>query len=243
LIFRRGCGGFSERAAAVMSTLLLSLAAFTAFHVLPSTPLRGMLIASLGRPAFMALFSLVSVALTVWVYVAFRHAPVETAYWATGQGMRMASAVVMLFAFLLLTFAATERRPVILTGENVLKTPEAIRGALRITRHPTLWAIGLWALVHMVNNANAPAWTFFGYCAVLALGGTALIDRRRKRLLPPDAGERLRAETSNTPFAATLAGRNRLALGEFALWKAGLATALWAAVMHAHPLLFGVHIF
>lgn len=226
-----------------MLQLLLSLTAFTVFHLVPSTPLRGALIGRMGRPAFMALFSAISVVLTVWVYAAFRLAPVDNVYWVTGASVRAASAVVMLFAFLLLTFAATERQAVILTGENVLKDPGAIRGALRVTRHPALWAIGLWAFAHMVNNANAPAWVFFGYCAVLALGGTALIDRRRKRLLPADAWERLRVETSNTPFLAILSGRNRLAPGEFAVWKAALAAVLWAAVMHAHPLLFGVRIF
>lgn len=95
----------------------------------------------------------------------------------------------------------------------------------------------------MVNNANAPAWVFFGYCAALALGGTALIDRRRKRLLPADAWERLQAETSNAPFAAILSGRNRLTPGEFAWWKAALATVLWAGILYGHPWLFGVSIF
>jgi uncharacterized membrane protein len=226
-----------------MSTLLLSLFAFTAFHLLPSTPLRAAFIARLGRPAFMASFSIVSVALTVWVYAAFRLAPVENIYWVTSPAVRTASAAVMLFAFLLLTFAAAGRPSVLLTGENVLRDPDAIRGVLRVTRHPALWAIGLWALVHMLNNANAPAWVFFGYCAVLALGGTVLIDRRRKRLLPPGAWKRLQTETSNAPFAAILKGGNRLVLSEFALWKAVLAATLWAAIIHAHPLLFGVIIF
>jgi uncharacterized membrane protein len=132
---------------------------------------------------------------------------------------------------------------VLLTGETVLKDPGSIRGVLRVTRHPALWAIGLWALVHMVNNANPPAWAFFGYVAALAFGGTALIDRRRKRLLPGPAWERLCSETSNAPFLAVIDGRNHLVLGEFGLWKIALATLLWAAVIHGHPHLFGVAIF
>jgi uncharacterized membrane protein len=226
-----------------MPELLLSLTVFTVLHLLPSTPLRPTLIRVLGRSAFMALFSVASLALFSWVYVVFRQTPVESVYWTTGHAVRGVSSLIMLLAFLLLTLAVCERRPVILTGENVLNEPGAIRGVLRITRHPVLWAIALWALTHMVNNANPPAWAFFGYAAALAFGGVLLIDRRRKRLLPDAAWERLQAETSSTPFLAIAGGRNRIVWKEFALWKIALAVVLWAGVMHGHPHLFGAVIF
>jgi uncharacterized membrane protein len=226
-----------------MLKLLLSLTVFTVLHLIPSTPLRPALIRTLGRPAFMALFSAASVALFIWVYVIFRETPVEPVYWVTGHAVRGVSSLIMLFAFLLLTLAVCERRPVILTGESVLNEPDSIRGVLRVTRHPALWAIGLWALTHMINNANPPAWAFFGYAAALAFGGVLLIDRRRRRLLSAAAWERLQAETSSTPFLAIASGRNRMAWREFALWKIALAIILWAGMMHGHPHMFGVAIF
>jgi uncharacterized membrane protein len=226
-----------------MPKLLLSLTVFTVLHLIPSTPLRPALIRALGRPAFMALFSATSTALFVWVYVVFRGTPIETVFWTTGHAVRGLSALVMLLAFLLLTLAVCERRPMLLTGESVLSEPGSIRGVLRVTRHPALWAIGLWALAHMINNANPPAWAFFGYAAALAFGGALLIDRRRRRLLPAAAWERLQAETSSTPFLAIASGRNQMAWREFALWKIALAVVLWAGMMHGHPHLFGVVIF
>lgn len=226
-----------------MTKLILALTIFTAFHALPSTPLRAILIRVLGRPVFMALFSALSVLLFAWVWSAWRETQPAPLYWVTGPVLRAASAAVMLFAFALLVLAVCERRPVLLTGESVLQKTDAIRGALRVSRHPILWAIGLWGLVHMINNADPPSWLFFGYSAALAFGGTLLIDARRRRLLPREAWERLAAETSNAPFLAILQGRNRLVRGEFHLWKLALAALLWGLILHAHPHLFGPAIF
>ena len=61
-----------------MSQLLLSIAVFLAAHLLPSTPLRGWLIARIGRQGFMRAFSALSLGLFVWVWLAFRQAEPET---------------------------------------------------------------------------------------------------------------------------------------------------------------------
>lgn len=225
-----------------MLKLLLAIAIFTAFHVLPSTPLRPMLIAALGRRAFMVLFSAVSMLLLVWLYLVYKDTLPETFFWVTDTPLRIVTAALMLIAITLAILAFTEKPPVVLTGENVLARPGAVRGVLRITRHPLLWAIVLWGLLHMLNNADPPSWVFFGYMTALALGGTFIIDRRRKQLLA-EKWDQIAGETSNLPFLAIITGRNQLVLGELSLWRIALAIVVWGIILIGHEHLFGFAVF
>jgi uncharacterized membrane protein len=42
-------------------------------------------------------------------------------------------------------------------------------GVLRITRHPMMWAFGLWACSHLIANGDLASLLFFGAIAALAL--------------------------------------------------------------------------
>jgi uncharacterized membrane protein len=46
--------------------------------------------------------------------------------------------------------------------------------------------------------------------------------------------------TSNVPFAAILAGRNRLSIGELLTWRQLVAIIMFAGFFLTHHLLFGV---
>lgn len=227
-----------------MAELLAALAAFTLFHVLPSTPLRGMAIRRLGRNGFMALYSLVSLLLFVWLFVAFFRADVAV-WWVTPLWLRQLSAASMLLAFVLLAASLLQRPMVLLTAETVLADEAAVVGVLRLTRHPFLWALALWALVHALNNPDPAGLALFGYFLMLAAAGTLPIDRRRARLLGEERWRRLRSATSNLPFAAILAGHQSLprALREIG-WAPLLAGLLaWALVLHFHATLLGMPVF
>ncbi len=222
-----------------MVELVVSLVVFLGVHALPSTPLRSWLIRKFGRSVFMAGFSIISVVLFAWVWIAYRQAEIEAIFWVTGPLERAISGVFVLFAVMFTVFAVSQRPMVLLTGETALSQDNAIRGVLRITRHPVLWAVGLWGVVHMLNNADPPSWLFFGVSTVLALVGTFAIDRRRKRLL----GARwttIEATTSNIPFLAILRGRNTLRLSEIGLIQLAIAIAVWAVILMLHEPAFGV---
>src|ERR1700738_5279716 len=63
------------------------------------------------------------------------------------------------------------------------------RGIVRVTRHPFLTGVGLWALVHLIGNGDVASLFFFATWAIVALAGTASIDAKRRRLLGAnDAG-------------------------------------------------------
>jgi uncharacterized membrane protein len=113
------------------------------------------------------------------------------------------------------------------------------RGIVRITRHPFLWGVALWALVHLIVNGDLASLIVFGSLFVLALGGTASIDAKRRRIFGED-WSRFAQTTSNVPFAAILAGRNQLrrALSEIGIVRPVIAMAAYALIFIFHGRLF-----
>ena len=227
-----------------MSELILSILVFTALHILPSTRLRPWIIDRFGRMSFMTLLSVFSTLGFIWMWYAYKSAAhnVETVFWVTDSPVRIASAIIMLVAILLVIWMLSNTPRLLINGEHILQRKDSIRGVLRITRHPMMWPLALWAMVHMINNADPAGFVFFGYFAALAIFGTIVIDRRRKRHLGAK-WKTVEDTTSNLPLAAILAGKNHFSLVELG-WKRPLAAIIiWAAIIHFHESLTGYPIF
>jgi uncharacterized membrane protein len=203
-----------------------------------STSLRAELIARIGVNPYRGLYSLLSLVALGWLITAWRAAPVVP-LWEPGGGLRHLALALMPLAFLLAVCAFTGPNPTVV-GQN--PDPDAgspATGIIRVTRHPFMWGIGLWAVLHMLANGDQASAIFFGTFAVLALAGTVLIDARRTRENAPGWGVFLQA-TSNVPFVAILQRRQRLVLGEIGLWRAAVALGLYVLFLWLHPWLFGV---
>jgi uncharacterized membrane protein len=82
---------------------------------------------------------------------------------------------------------------------------------------------------------------FFGSIAVLALGGTALIDRKKQLALGSN-WPRLAEVTSNVPFAALLARRSRLRWRDIGVLRIAAGMLLYAVLYLAHPIITGVQV-
>lgn len=218
------------------STLLLVLAtlAFFGIHVLPSTPLRALAVKAIGESAYLGLFSLASLAGLVWMAVAFKRAPVE-ALW---PGLRLVPLLVLPFAFVLLACGLFSKNPTAVAQAGLLRHPNAARGILRITRHPVMWAIMLWAAAHLLALGNLKSVIFFGGLLLLAAAGTTLQDARKAKALGED-WQRFAASTSNVPFVAVAQGRNQAVWKEIGLWKPAAGLAFFLLVLWFHPWLFG----
>ena len=102
-----------------------------------------------------------------------------------------------------------------------------------------LWAIGLWAISHVIANGDVSSVLFFGALAGLALGGTLLIDRKKQLALGSN-WPRLAEVTSNLPFAALLAGRTRLRWRDVGLLRIAAGLLLYAVLYLAHPIITGL---
>jgi uncharacterized membrane protein len=218
-----------------MLELVIACLAFLLLHVLPSTPLRGALVVRLGENPYTGLFSLATLAAIVWMALAYRAAP-YTPLW---PGLRPLPAAVMPFSFILIACGVLTPNPTAVGAGKLLANPEPARGIIRVTRHPVMWGIMLWAGAHILARGELKATVFFGTFLLLAAAGTLLQDARKAKVHGED-WKRFAALTSNLPFAAIAQGRNRFAPGEIGLVRVVFGLLLYGGFIVAHPWLFGV---
>jgi uncharacterized membrane protein len=221
-----------------MVALLISALLFVGGHFLiSSTPLRGAIVARTGERAFLGLFSLLSAGLIVWLVIAFRHAPRGPALW-TIPGSRPLALTLMPIALLLLVAGYMTRNPT-----AVMMSPPAggwqPTGIFTVTRHPIMWAFGIWSVLHILANGDSAGLVFFGAFAVLALGGTRAIDAKKRRTWPVESTRQLLATTSNLPFLAIVQGRTRFDWRGLGLPLAITAALTLAIVFWFHPQVIG----
>jgi uncharacterized membrane protein len=226
-----------------MTWLVVAAAVFLLIHLLISgTRLRDALTGAIGEGAYMGLFSLASLACLVWMAIAYVHAQRDGAdpvFWGATPLTKWIQLVVTFVAFMLIVPGLLTPNPTSVRQEGQLSKPDAVRGILRITRHPFLWGVALWAAGHLMVRGDVASLILFGSLLVLAVLGTTSIDGKRRRKLG-EAWDGFAAQSSNAPFAAIAAGRQSLRLGEIGWWRLGVAVIVWGALVFAHPLLFGV---
>ena len=226
-----------------MTMLIAAAAAFVLLHLLISgTPVRGMIVTIIGEGPYMGLFSLASLAALVWMIVAFgaaRTDPANITLWALMPQARHAVMGLVLIAFLFMIPGLLTNSPTRVQGGSVVDKPNAISGMTRITRHPFLWGIVIWAGAHLIANGRVADLILFGSLLILGLFGPPTIDTKRMRALG-DKYAAFKAQTSNIPFAAIVQGRQKLKLGEI-WWRLVVAVLVFAAVLMGHRYAFGVN--
>jgi uncharacterized membrane protein len=219
-------------------SLIVSGLAFHGSHLaLSSSRLRGQVREQIGERGFLLLYSALALVTFLWFVVSFVQAPIVP-LWNAAPWARWLAIVLMPVASLLLVCGYSTPNPTAVGMERRAAADDPAPGILRVTRHPIMWAIGLWALVHLVANGDLAALLFFGSLAALALGGTVMIDRK-KRLALGTNWPRLAEVTSNVPFAALLTRRTGLRLGEIGLSRLLAGLLLYAVLLLAHPLYTG----
>jgi uncharacterized membrane protein len=206
-----------------MAELWFAAAIWLVTHLgISSTPLRGVLVNTIGQGAYLGLYSLVaagSLGYLIWVYPSV---PSFDYLWLPNPDLYWAAKITMPVAFILLVGGFMVRNPTNV-GMSISDTPEAIeqaremaKGVTRITRHPLQWAIVIWGVGHVIANGDWVSVIFFSTLALLGLIGGYLIDR--KKAIALGAGwDAYAAVTSNLPFAAIVSGRNPLVAKELAL--------------------------
>lgn len=226
-----------------MVSLFAAAAAFIVLHLLVSgTVVRDGLVRRLGEGPYMGLFSLASAALLTWMGFACgaaRGDEANLAFWGVTAGGRHLQYVLQLVAVIFVVIGLTTPNPTSVKQEQILQRPDAVKGMLRITRHPFLWGVSLWAAGHLIVNGDVASFLLFGSLLVLALAGTVSIDAKRRRVLG-DAWAPFAAQTSNLPFAAILSGRQKLRLGEIGLLRPLASVVAYGALLVLHPYVAGV---
>jgi uncharacterized membrane protein len=222
--------------------LAAAAATFAGIHSLvAATGLRGAIVRAIGEGPYRGLFSLASVAGLVWLLMSFgaaRVSPENTALWSP-PGWTLHGAHLLNFVGVAIAVAGLlSPGPTSVGFEGTVRKAEPARGMLRITRHPFLIGVALWGLGHLLVNPERASILLFAPLALIALFGTASIDRK-SAARDPENWARFKAATSVTPFAAIAQGRNRFALGEV-WWRLAAGAAVAAALFAFHGQLFGV---
>jgi len=224
--------------AGTFASFVIAGLAFHGSHaVLSSTRLRGRLRDQIGERGYLALYVSVALVTFAWFVTAYAQAP-RIVLWPFLPWTALIPVILMPFAAILIIAGYTTPNPTAVGMERAAGADDPAPGILRVTRHPILWGIGLWAVAHIPPNGDAASLLFFGSLAALALGGTLLIDAK-KRLALGGNWQRLAEVTSNLPFHAILGGRSRLRAHEIGLLRIVAGLLLYAVLMLAHPLYTG----
>ncbi|HKT53436.1 MAG TPA: NnrU family protein [Caulobacteraceae bacterium] len=224
-----------------MTMLIAACAVFLLIHLLISgTRVRDFIAGAVGEAPYMGLFSLASLATLIWMIIAFGHArgsPANIGFWGIGHANRDPAILLTLLGFLLIVPGLLTNSPTRVRGGGQVDKAAAATGMVRITRHPFLWGVAIWAVGHLVANGRLADVILFGSLLVLALFGTYSIDAKRTRALG-ERYEAFKAKTSNIPFAAIVQGRQTFNFGEI-WWRLVVALAVWALVIWLHPYFTG----
>lgn len=217
-----------------VTQLVLATAAFLATHFVSSMPLRGALVQSIGERVYTAVYSLAAFATLGWMIYAYGKAPVDPLW----PGLRLVPAVVMPIAFIFVVGGLLQKNPTAVGQGRFMAGEDPARGMLRVTRHPMMWGLMLWAGAHVLARGDLKSLVFFGSFFLLAALGTLAIDARKARERGED-WKRFAGLTSNVPFAAIAQGRNRFDLGEIGLVTIVFGLILFGGFLLAHDWLFG----
>ena len=224
-----------------MTMLIAAVATFLAIHFLVSgTTLRDRITGAIGEGPYMGLFALASIASLIWIIIAFgqaRGSPQNVSFWGIGHANRDPAIVLVLLAFLLAVPGLLTNSPTRVRGDSQVDNPNAVKGMTRITRHPFLWGVAVWAVAHLLANGRLADLILFGGLLIVAILGPLSIDAKRTRAL----GERYRAfmaQTSNIPFVAIAQGRQPFRFGEI-WWRLVVAFLVWGVVLWLHPYFTG----
>jgi uncharacterized membrane protein len=204
-----------------------------------SVALRSALIRKIGLRPFKLLYSLVAFATFVplcWTYFVDRHS--GEMLFEAGPALGLVAQALMLLALLALAQSLVTPNPLSTMVELAGSYSPAPRGIQRITRHPSGLAMGLFGLAHCLANPFTGDWIFFGGFTVFAVLG-AIHQDRRTLATGPAAVKEFQEATSSVPFAAILAGKQRLAPGEYNRLALLAGLVVFLALRTFHAALFG----
>jgi len=224
-----------------INALVAAMALFVGGHfLLSSKAIRDPAVTRLTNTGFQGLYSLVVGAALIWIIFAYREAPyIEV--WTPPVVFRWITVALMLPASLFLVAGVTAPNPTMMGGERLLAqaVENPASGIQTVTRHPFLWATGLWAITHLLVNGDAASIILMTGIAILSFGGMHHIDRRRESTLGAAWGP-MRLTTSALPFLAIAQGRTKLDWRGIGLWRSAAALALYVALIHVHYAVFGI---
>lgn len=214
--------------------LIAANVAFVGTHFAMSHPLRSPLVKALGAGGFQVAYSLVSFMTLAWVYFAFIAAPPADLAGSGDIGWIIATALTLPAMILLAgSFIGNPALPTPMAEAQARGEPG---GVFTVTRHPMMWAIGLWAASHIILFWSTRTLITALAMGILALVGAKLQDAKKEALMGA-AWAQWESKTSYWPRWGKLlsvgavpfiAGTVLWLAGSWLhLWQAGIAAGVW----------------
>ena len=135
---------------------------------LSSTSLRASLVDVLGEQGFAGVYSLVALAALGFVIWTYYTATRIDYFWFPNPDLYLLPKLLMPIAAMFAFGGFFVRNPTQTGRSDVLKQDDfEAKGMMRITRHPFMWGVLLWALTHIAANGDAVSVVFFATFGLL----------------------------------------------------------------------------
>ena len=214
---------------------IMTFIAFFVTHSVPiRPPIRPILVQVLGPRWFGLAYGAMSLGALTWLIIAAGQAPFVPLWsWAPWQN----SVALILMGLSCIVFSLGLGRPNPFSfgsAQNHLFDPKR-PGIVRLTRHPLLMALALWALAHLIPNGDLAHVILFGVFAGFASLGGRLIDRRKRREMG-QGWQTLKNDVDRQPYAIAFTSAT---VGDaLRVIAAGL---VYLGLLWLHPRIIGVN--
>ena len=176
--------------------LMIAVAAFVASHYLMSHPFRTGLVNAFGPNGFRIFYALISMIELLVVFVAYHFAPHGVPVWsANNPVLQIGADIAGYFAVVLFVAALSDNPGLVGASLNGLSV-RLPSGVYLVTRHPMMFAIAIWSIVHMLLIPTPRNMVSCVPIALLALVGASLQDGKLTAL----TGREWRQWADRTPF-------------------------------------------
>jgi len=209
-------------------------ALFFATHSIPVRPgVKTRISERIGARGFGIGYSLLSMGMLALLIWAAGQAPFVS-LWPQMLWQRHVVHLGMLVVCLILALAIARPNPFSFGGAHNAGFDPHHPGIVRLTRHPVLLALALWAGLHLLPNGDLAHVLMFGVLGSFAIAGRALINRRKRREMGAAQWKDLDAAVSHAPLLQWPRS-----------WGGVLLRLLaggggFAALLMLHPLVIGV---
>ncbi len=222
-----------------LDTLFAAMVAFVGGHfLLSAAPVRSALIGQFGEKLFRAYYSVIVTALFVWMLFAYGDAPFEVV-WHDVAALEWVPAFVMPIALFFAVCGLSTPNPTMTGSDALTAGRDPTRGIMRITRHPFLNGVALWAASHLLANGDTASLILFGGLLVLSVGGMWHIDKKKEAQHGADWGPVL-LTTSAVPFLALIQKRAMFDWPGIGPWRVLATVVAYGLLAVAHQAAFGV---
>lgn len=207
---------------------------FFVTHSIPVRPnVKSWTTARIGTRGFGVGYSVLSLCVPSLLIWSAGEAP-YVQLWPQMMWHRHVVQIGMLGVCLILAFSIARPNPFSFGGANNSAFDPKRPGIVRMTRHPILLALALWAGLHLLPNGDLAHVLLFGVLGSFAVSGRILINRRKQCKMGVNYWIALNNAVSTAPMFPTHQSWRATALR--------LATGLtsFAGLLALHPVVIGV---